>query len=159
MAELNRRNFLHLLGAAGFTPVVSSLPIQAASTGSTMSSSKALWASIYAKSDSKAEFISFTRSLGLSNTAIQGVSARSIGVKVTASSIAQPIPQTTMPNHTRPSSNGLKRVRAKMKDTLEKYFTDEDHKAMTAVEHEIVGGKRKERPKTEHPEKPIEQEE
>ena len=67
-------------------------PIRTASTAAGASVSKALWAGIYANSGSAAKFANVAQGMGLSQPAVQGVAARSVGVKIarTAATSASP---------------------------------------------------------------------
>ena len=94
MPNFNRRGFLYLLSAAGVAPLMPALPARAAAATASGSVSKALWASIYAKSGSASKFVGVARNMGLSNAAIQGVSARSVGVRVAVAAAANPITHT-----------------------------------------------------------------
>lgn len=131
MPDMNRRSFMQLFGAAGLTPMaplaplVQPAPARAALGASGSATSKALWTSLYAKAGSQAEFIGMSRNMGLSNAAIQGVSARSIGVRVAASTLTQPLLNTSLESHAQAPSKGLMRLRINMKKTLEKYFWDD----------------------------------
>lgn len=82
MTTLNRRTFIQFLGGAALSPYLPTLPAAAVSNGASASTSKALWASLYANSASSTEFVSVARTMGLSNSAIQGVGARTIGVRL-----------------------------------------------------------------------------
>ena len=64
------------------------LPVRAASRVAGGSASKALWAGIYAKAGSGPKFVGVARGMGLSNAAIRGVGARSIGVHVAVSAVS-----------------------------------------------------------------------
>lgn len=121
MVDVNRRGFLQILGATSVAPILPANAVKAAAAPT--STSKALWASLYAKASSKAEFIGLSRNLGLSNAAIQGVSARSIGVRVMASAITNPVAATQIAS---PSPTDMPRLRINIKDTLEKYFWDDE---------------------------------
>ena len=89
MPNLNRRSFLQVLGAVGFSPYLPSLPVGAAAAKGGAATSKALWASLYANSGSATEFVGVARNMGLSNAAIQGVGACSIGVRLTLAATTQ----------------------------------------------------------------------
>ncbi|MEO9517804.1 MAG: hypothetical protein ABJH45_09605 [Paracoccaceae bacterium] len=91
MPDFNRRGFLQLAGAAGITPLLPALPMRAVAATTSASTSKALWAGIYTKSGSVPKFVEAARGMGLSNTAIQGVSARSAGIKIALSTATSPI--------------------------------------------------------------------
>jgi len=82
MATFNRRGFLQILGAAGAAPFLPALPGRAVAGARGVSTSKALWAGIYAKSGSVPQFLKVARGMGLSDAAIRGVGARSVGVRV-----------------------------------------------------------------------------
>jgi len=82
LSNINRRGFLQVVGAAGLAPFLPAMSTPTAVAGGGASASKALWASLYANSGSVSEFVAVAKNMGLSNTAIQGVSARSIGVRV-----------------------------------------------------------------------------
>lgn len=96
MPNFNRRGFLQLLGAAGVAPLLPALPTRAMATTAGGSISKALWAGIYAKSGSVPKFAGVAQSMGLSNAAIQGVSARSVGVRVVLAAATNPIARTAV---------------------------------------------------------------
>lgn len=86
MPKIGRRSFLKYSAAAAASPLLPALPAREAIAGqSGMSASKALWASLYANSGTASNFVKTAQSMGLSNSAIQGVSARSIGVKLALS--------------------------------------------------------------------------
>jgi hypothetical protein len=117
MPSFNRRGFLQLLGAAGLTPLLPSLPARAVATSASASTSKALWAGIYANSGSVPKFLSVARNMGLSNSAIQGVSARSVGVRVALTAATNPITKisgsskTTWSSSTSPQADPLNAAR------------------------------------------------
>ena len=94
MSNINRRGFLQVLGAAGLSPFLPGMPARAAVAGGGVSASKALWASLYANSGSMSEFVGVAKNMGLSNTAIQGVSARSIGVRVALAASTETLTST-----------------------------------------------------------------
>lgn len=142
MPQLSRRSFLQFLGATGLAPVLPMVPAPAtaavanasnlaATGGGAASASRALWASLYANSGSTAEFVGVARNLGLSNSAIQGVSARSIGVRValaattdklaqvgaeTLKSTPSPSPSLSPPSSPEP---GLAKLRRKIQQTVD----------------------------------------
>ncbi len=123
MPNLDRRGFLNLLGAASVTPLLPALPARAVAARAPLSASKALWAGIYGKSGSVPEFLKVARGMGLSNSAIQGVSARSIGVKV-AVAAAQPV--TGLATRTAPAtreSDPIKHVKRVVRE-LDKLADD-----------------------------------
>ena len=91
MPNLDRRGFLRLSGAAGLVPFLPSVPARAVAATTNVPTSKALWAGIYAKSGSVPRFASVAGNMGLSNAAIQGVAARSVGVKIALSAAVNPI--------------------------------------------------------------------
>ena len=99
MPSFNRRGFLQLLSAAGAAPLMPALPAGAVSASAKTSVSKALWSGIYAKSGSATKFVSVARNMGLPSSAIQGVSARSVGVRIAVVAAANPIGQSPGAGH------------------------------------------------------------
>lgn len=91
MPRFNRRGFLQLASAAGVAPLLPALPSAVAAKAVGSSHAKALWAGIHAKSGSAAKFGTVARNMGLSNAAIQGVSAKSICVRVVIASTTNPV--------------------------------------------------------------------
>lgn len=94
MPDMNRRSFFQVLGAASLAPFLPALPAQPAAAASGASVSKALWSGIYAKSGSASGFVHTARGMGLPATAIEGVSAKSVGVRVLASGVQGSLSQT-----------------------------------------------------------------
>lgn len=112
MPQFNRRGFLQLAGAASLAPVLPTLPARAAAASATISPAKALWAGIYAKAGSTGQFVEAARGLGLSQSAISGVSARTLGVRVAVRAVAQTMPPahtTSLPAPMRAKPAALKR--------------------------------------------------
>ena len=97
MPKFNRRGFLQFLGAAAAAPLLPSLPVRAAGGAAGFSTSKALWAGIHANAGSVPRFVKVAQRMGLSNRAIEGVSARSVGVRIALA--AQPRPLTRAVPH------------------------------------------------------------
>ena len=96
LSTINRRSFLQVLGAASLAPILPALPARAAVASGGASASKALWASLYANSGSMSEFMGVARNMGLSNTAIQGVSARSIGARAVLAASKEKLTSASM---------------------------------------------------------------
>ncbi len=92
MPSFNRRGFLQLISTAAVTPFLPAMPTRAVAATASGSTSKALWAGIYAKSGSASKFVGVARNMGLSNAAIQGVSARSVGVRIALAAAAPSAP-------------------------------------------------------------------
>lgn len=90
MPSFDRRKFMQLLGAASVAPFAPAMPVRAARASASLS--KALWAGIYAKSGSAENFVHVARGMGLSNSAIQGVSARSVGARIAFGAATQSVP-------------------------------------------------------------------
>lgn len=122
MPQFNRRGFLQLLGAASAAPLLPALPARAGVAG--MSTSKALWAGIYAKSGSVSEFVGVARGLGLSNAAVQGVSARSVGVRVAVATTAQAGGAKAQ------SFEEVEDASRRVMDRLEQWLSPEDERPM-----------------------------
>jgi len=97
LPSFNRRGFLQLLGAAGVAPLVPAIPARAAALGGGISTSKALWASLHANAGSTGKFVILAKGMGLSNATIQGVSARSIGVKIALATAPNALTKTGTP--------------------------------------------------------------
>ena len=85
---MNRRGFLQSFSAAGITPLLPPIPVSVLAAPARASTSAGLWAAIYAKSGNTTKFINVARNMGLSNSAIQRVSARAVGVKITAAALS-----------------------------------------------------------------------
>jgi len=113
MPSFNRRGFLQFLSAAGVAPFLPSMPVRAAAATAGASTSKALWAGIYAKSGSAAKFAGAARNMGLSSAAIQGVGARSVGVRLVAAGASNAVSQAAGRT---PRVNAIKHVRDKLRD-------------------------------------------
>jgi len=118
LPDLPRRGFLQLVGAAGLTPFLPAIPAKAAVT-SGASVSKALWAGMYANSGSTAGFVSMAKNMGLSNTAIQGISARSVGVRMSLVAAEKLTSAGAKPLPSRASS---KENISSVRDTIERTF-------------------------------------
>lgn len=90
------------------------LPGRAVAGASGVSASKALWAGIYAKSGSVPQFLSVARGMGLSDAAIRGVGARSVGVRVSVAAAAKTAHRVSGMGDTGPSAReivrGIERV-------------------------------------------------
>lgn len=71
-----------MFGATALAPFIPGFAAKTAASKGGLSASKALWSGIYANSGSMNEFVGVARTMGLSNSAIQGVGARSIGIRV-----------------------------------------------------------------------------
>lgn len=130
MPNFNRRGFLQLIGAAAATPLLPALPGRAAVAGA--SHSKALWAGIYAKSGSVPQFLAVARGMGLSDAAIRGVGARSVGVRVSVAAMGQSISGSSRVQAAS-SGEGLEGARALVRDLLKEPEEDID----TAVDKEV----------------------
>ena len=107
MPSFNRRGFLQLASAAGVAPLLPALPAPAVAATAKGSISKALWASLYAHSGSASKFVNVAQNMGLPNAAIQGVSARSIGVKVAMSAAAPTLQRSAVASQTAPPNKQL----------------------------------------------------
>lgn len=135
MPNFNRRGFLQVLSAAGMAPLLPSLAGRAA-TASGVSHSKALWAGIYAKSGSASKFVGTARGMGLSTGAIQGIGARSVGVRIALAAATKPIArgaianQGALPQPTS-SSRRLDATRDVLRD-LKRVLTDEAGEGLVA---------------------------
>ena len=128
MPDLNRRSFLQIAGAAGVSPLFPGMVGSGAGVAkSSVSTSKALWASLYSNSGSVTEFVGFAKNMGLSNTAIQSVSARSLGIRVALAASTEKLAGTGVKNLRAPlpSHDTDLRVREKLKRGLEEVFADE----------------------------------
>jgi len=122
MPHLNRRRFLHLLSAAGMAPLLPALAPNAVASAAHASTSKALWAGLYANSGSASKFVRVARNMGLSNATIQGVGARSVGVKLAVSAAMHAPPQpTSRPDLLKTTRKAL----ADLKETLDKASLDD----------------------------------
>lgn len=143
MPSFNRRGFLQLLGAAGVTPLLPALPARAAVTTAGFSTSKALWAGIHAKSGSVSKFVSVARNMGLSGSAIQGVGTRSIGVRVAAAAVANPLPnvasagKASLPSAVSSPTERLKAARNILRD-FERGLTSEAGEEEPAADHDAA---------------------
>lgn len=93
MPSFNRRGFLQLASAAGIAPLLPALPAPAVAATGKSAISKALWTSLYAQSGSASGFVNIAKGMGLSNSAIQGVSARSVGIKVAINAATPSLPR------------------------------------------------------------------
>ena len=102
MPSFNRRGFLQLASAAGVAPLLPALSAPAVAATAKGSISKALWTSLYAHSGSASKFVNVAQNMGLPNAAIQGVSARSIGVKVAMSAAAPTLQRSAVASQTAP---------------------------------------------------------
>jgi hypothetical protein len=126
--SLNRRSFLQAVGAVGLTPLLPSIAGSGAGVAKgSVSASKALWASLYANSGSTAEFVGVARNIGLSNSAIQGVSARSVGVRLAVAASAETISAQSVKHAPPPlSANSSKlNLRDQFKRGLDELLADD----------------------------------
>lgn len=128
---MKRRRFLQVLAAFGAAPLLPALPAMPASaatsgTVSASAASKALWAGLHANAASSSKFVSIARTMGLSNTAIQGVAARTVGVRLPISALARKIAARTTPNTQRTDLMGL---REKMKQLIAESLNEDDDAA------------------------------
>ncbi|MEP1585777.1 MAG: twin-arginine translocation signal domain-containing protein [Tateyamaria sp.] len=141
MPNFNRRGFLQFLSAAGVAPLLPGLPTPAvgAVNGSV---SKALWAGIYAKSGSAAKFVGVARNMGLSSAAIQGVGARSVGVRVALAAASNPMvhiggaKDVAVPVHTerlKKAGKVLRGLERSMTPKREKTVVDQDAETLDDV--------------------------
>lgn len=141
MPSFNRRGFMQLMSAAVATPLLPSLPARAVAATASASTSKALWAGIYAKSGSVPKFLNVARNMGLSNAAIQGVSARSVGVRVAISAATSPISriagtgQATLPSPISSQAEQLKASRDIVHD-IERALSIETDEAAATVDQD-----------------------
>lgn len=113
MPSLSRRGFLQFAGAASVTPLLPAIPSNAVAAPAGASVSQALWKGIYAKAGSAPKFVGVAQGMGLSGRAIQGVSARSIGVKLVVPTAAK-----TAAKAAKPASAALGSVRPLMKSPI-----------------------------------------
>ena len=97
LPNFDRRGFMQMFGAAGLVPLMPALPATAVAATAPMPTSKALWAGIYSKAGSVPKFVDAARGMGLSNASIQGVSARTLGVRVSAAAAANQVSQVAGP--------------------------------------------------------------
>ncbi|GEM_PF-4642455 len=130
LPDFSRRGFMKVLGAVGLTPLlpaIPAIPARAAMASGGVSASKALWASLYANAGSAGEFVNVARNMGLSNAAIQGVSARTIGVRMAVAASSETLASASARTAHAPlsSKGGELPVREKVKHTLENYFSTE----------------------------------
>ena len=132
MPTLNRRGFLQMIGAAGVTPLLPVMPARAVAGVAVTSPSKALWAGIYAKSGSAPQFLKVAQSMGLPNRAIQGIGARSVGVKLAITAATNPAARVAVargpalvPSRTEP----LKTARKILRD-IDRFATAEPVEAI-----------------------------
>ena len=135
MPSFNRRGFLQLLGVAGVAPLIPALPARAAATGGSVSTSKALWASLHATAGSTGKFVNLAKGMGLSNATIQGVSARSIGVKIALATAPNALTKAGRPKLGLPSVSKSKplKVSQNIKRTLKRaILTDTDDETQAA---------------------------
>ncbi len=140
MPDFSRRGFFQLLGAASVAPLLPIAP-RAAVAGGSASASKALWASLYANSGSKAKFVHIAKGMGLSNSAIQGVSARTIGVRIALASAAEASIKVSAPPLRRPLAPRPARaqVHRKINTLVERVLSDDDDKPLDELAVEIEG--------------------
>jgi hypothetical protein len=121
LPEFNRRGFFQLLAAVGATTLVPALPARAVVTGGGASVSKMLWAGLYAHSGSAPKFVGVAKGMGLSYAAIQGVSARSVGVRVAAAAATERLTAAQALEPPAPAGG----VRQFLEQGLERVFADE----------------------------------
>ena len=144
MPSLSRRGFLQVVGFTSLAPFLPSMPVRTAAASGGMSASKALWAGLYANAGSTTEFVGLAKNMGLSNKAIQGVSARSIGVRVAlATSTEKLASSTTKSMHQGVGSQSRwVKTRSKVKRVLEHCFSDETKEtkktAKKATEEQVL---------------------
>lgn len=125
MPGFHRRGFLQLISAAAVTPFLPAMPTRSVAATASASTSKALWSGIYAKSGSASKFVGVARNMGLSNAAIQGVSARSVGVRV---ALAATAPSAPLKSAAKTSSDILREIKEHVlseADTVEVLSEDE----------------------------------
>lgn len=130
MPSFNRRGFLQILGAASIAPLIPTVPMRAAATGAVPSTSKALWAGLYSNAGSTSKFVGIAKGKGLSNAAIQGVSARSIGVKIALASAPKALSDLAVrrPRLPSPAKPRTLKVPGDIKQTLKRTLLDEPAK-------------------------------
>jgi hypothetical protein len=138
MPSFSRRGFLQFLSAASAAPFLPALPVRAAAAGAGASTSKALWAGIYAKSGSAPKFAGIARNMGLSNAAVQGVGARSVGVRLAATAMGNSASQATVrgaiPASSSSSVNVIGQVREKL-DAFDQALGLEQDSTERSVDH------------------------
>jgi len=125
--DFSRRGFFQLLGAASVAPFLPTAS-RAALAGEAVSSSKALWTGLYANSGSTAKFVRVAQGMGLSNGAIQGVSARTIGVRIalaTATEASVDAGAKTLRRSLAPRPDRT-HVRRKIRGVVEHLLSEED---------------------------------
>ena len=132
MPDFTRRSILGMIGASSLAPMLPSGGVVMASPTPLPSVSKALWAGIHAKAGSSAAFVTSARNLGLSNTAIKGVGARTLGVHLAVGQGVQAASSCARP--TSPKRSILKideNVQQRIKDFL---FEPDDNEELLDID-------------------------
>ena len=145
MPSFNRRGFLQLASAAGIAPLLPALPAPAVAATGKSAISKALWTSLYAQSGSASGFVNVAKGMGLSNSAIQGVSARSVGIKVAINaaspSLLQRFVADTPPSRPKQLGDALdspRKVMQRLKKTVPSDVEKPDGVAQQGDDHPVV---------------------
>jgi hypothetical protein len=106
MPNLNRRNFLQMISAAGLAPALPAFATTGVGASSGMSSAQMLWLSMYKRAESASELTSLAKSMGISTEAAQGVYAKLIRTHALAAHSISKVSQTSSqvaPSPTAPS--------------------------------------------------------